>query len=209
MSARLLVGGLELERAVIAFLVFHPQFDGMNVSWSRDTGKAERNTVTWPDILHAPSPVFHMQRTGTEGMRYPLADPGVLLPVPMLEQLRSQGLTDYRAFFQPFGSAVDLRLWPDLPSGRAVREGISVSFATTRADGFGEDERTTLRALASPFDCPGQGGSRAGDGGDPSRHISRGDLGPERDAPGGATRPRSGHPRRYLVQRSARFDRPG
>ena len=71
--------------------------------------------------------------------------PGVLLPVPMLEQLRSQGLTDYRAFFQPFGSAVDPRLWPDLPSGRAVREGISVSFATTRADGVGEDERTTLR----------------------------------------------------------------
>ena len=34
LSARLLVGGLELERAVIAFLVFHPQFDGMNVSWS-------------------------------------------------------------------------------------------------------------------------------------------------------------------------------
>jgi adenylate cyclase len=69
----------------------------------------------------------------------------------MLEQLRSQGLTDYRAFFQPFGSAVDPRLWPDLPSGRAVREGISVSFAATRADGFGEDERTTLRALASPL----------------------------------------------------------
>ena len=66
---------------------------------------------------------FHMQRTGTEGMRYALADPGVLLPVPMLEQIWSQGLTDYRAFFQPFGSAVDPRLWPDLPSGRAVREG--------------------------------------------------------------------------------------
>src|SRR3954447_5553795 len=49
------------------------------------------------------------------------------------------------------------------------------------------------------FDRRGQGGGRIGDGRDPSRHISRGDLGPERVAPGGPTRPRSGHPRRYVI----------
>ena len=144
MSARLLVGGLELERAAIAFLVFHPQFDGMNVLWSRDTGKAERNTVTWPDILHAPSLSSTCNAPGP-GNALRFGRPRVLLPVPMLEQIWSQGLTDYRAFFQPFGSAVDPRLWPDLPSGRAVREGMLFSFAAARA-GAGS-ERTSGRPV--------------------------------------------------------------
>ncbi len=57
LCARLLAGGLDLERAVVAFLVFHPQFDGIDFSWARDTGRAERQTVTRADIVRvAPSP---------------------------------------------------------------------------------------------------------------------------------------------------------
>ncbi|MDF2810803.1 MAG: hypothetical protein K0S56_1834, partial [Microvirga sp.] len=42
--------GLDLDRAVVAYLVFHPQFDGMTFTWSRDTGRAERQAATQPDI---------------------------------------------------------------------------------------------------------------------------------------------------------------
>jgi hypothetical protein len=34
LCARLLAGGLDLERAVVGFLVFHPQFDAINFSWA-------------------------------------------------------------------------------------------------------------------------------------------------------------------------------
>src|SRR3712207_5436496 len=138
LGARLLAGGLDLERAVVGFLVFHPQFDGINFSWDRHAGGAERHAVTRAEILRSsPSPFFHMQCTGTEELRYRLdgAAAGAPLPFSMLEQLRDRGLTDYLAFFQPFGGAADPRIWPELPEGVVVRDGITGSFATARAGG--------------------------------------------------------------------------
>ena len=42
LCAQFLAGGLDLDRAVVAYLAFHPQFDGMTFTWTRDTGRAER-----------------------------------------------------------------------------------------------------------------------------------------------------------------------
>lgn len=152
LCARLLAGGLDLERAVVGFLVFHPQFDGINFSWDRQAGGVERHAVTRAYILRSsPSPFFHMQCTGSEELRYRLEDAAGPLPFPMLEQLRDRGLTDYLAFFQPFGGAADPRVWPELPQGIVVRDGITGSFATARAGGFGEDGLAALRALVLPL----------------------------------------------------------
>ena len=92
-----------------------------------------------------------MQCTGTEELRYRLDDAAGPLPFPMLKQLRDRGLTDYLAFFQPFGGAADPRVWPELPEGIVVRDGITGSFATARAGGFGEDGLAALRALVLPL----------------------------------------------------------
>jgi adenylate cyclase len=144
--------GLDLERAVVGFLVFHPQFDGINFAWDRQVGRAERHAVTRAHILRSsPSPFFHMQCTGIEELRYRLNDAADPLPFPMLEQLRGRGFTDYLAFFQPFGGAADPRVWPELPEGVVVRDGITASFATARAGGFGEDGLAALRALVLPL----------------------------------------------------------
>ncbi|WP_119462855.1 adenylate/guanylate cyclase domain-containing protein [Rhodospirillaceae bacterium SYSU D60014] len=152
LCARLVAGDLDLERAIVAFMVFHPQFDAINFAWSRDTGRAERHTVTWQLILRStPSPFAHMHGTGTEELRYRLEDGEAKLPFPILEQLQSRGLTDYFAFFQPFGGSVDPQFWPDLPSGVTIREGITGSFATARAGGFHRDELAALRVLAPPL----------------------------------------------------------
>ncbi len=149
---QLLAGGLGLERAVVGFLVFHPQFDGINFSWDRQAGGAERHAVTRAHILRSsPSPFFHMQCTGTEELHYRLDDAAAPLPFPMLEQLRDRGFTDYLAFFQPFGGAADPRVWPELPEGVVVRDGITGSFATARAGGFGEDGLAALRVLVLPL----------------------------------------------------------
>src|SRR5215212_7001142 len=146
LCAEALALGLELDRAVVAYLVFHPQFDGMTFTWTRDTGQAERQAATQPDIRRLPSPFLHMQTTGTEELRYRLDDGGSSLPFPLLIHLRSLGFTDYFAFFLPFGTAADPTLWPDLPAGTIMRAGVTGSFSTRR-DGFTERELDVLRML--------------------------------------------------------------
>jgi adenylate cyclase len=143
--------GLELDRAVVAYLVFHPQFDGMTFTWTRDTGRAERQAATQPDIRRLPSPFLHMQTTGTEELRYRLEDGGEPLPFPLLGHLRNLGFTDYFAFFQPFGSSADPTLWPDMPPGTVMLAGVTGSFSTARSGGFTECELEVLRMLISPF----------------------------------------------------------
>jgi adenylate cyclase len=143
--------GLALDRAVVAYLVFHPQFDGMTFTWTRNTGRAERQAATQPDIRRLPSPFLHMQTTGTEELRYRLDHHDGLLPFPLLDHLRSLGFTDYLAFFQPFGSSADPTLWPDMPPGTLMRAGVTSSFSTARRDGFAERELDVLRMLVSPF----------------------------------------------------------
>jgi adenylate cyclase len=130
--------------------VFHPQFDGMTFTWTRETGRAERQAATQPDIRRLPSPFLHMQTTGTEELRYRLDDGGQPLQFPLLNHLRSLGFTDYFAFFRPFGSSADPTLWPDLPPGTVMRAGVTGSFSTRR-DGFTERELDVLRALVLPF----------------------------------------------------------
>ncbi|WP_201863396.1 adenylate/guanylate cyclase domain-containing protein [Microvirga soli] len=143
--------GLDLDRAVVAYLVLHPQFDGMTFTWTRETGRAERQAATQPDIRRLPSPFLHMQTTGTEELRYQLNDGGEPLPFPLLSHLRSLGFTDYLAFFQPSGSSADPTLWPDLAPGTVMRAGVTGSFSTARRDGFTECELEVLRALVLPF----------------------------------------------------------
>ncbi|WP_147022969.1 adenylate/guanylate cyclase domain-containing protein [Microvirga aerophila] len=142
---------LDLDRAVVAYLVFHPQFDGMTFTWTRDTGQAERQAATQPDIRRLPSPFLHMQTTGIEELRYRLDDRGEPLPFPLLSHLRSLGFTDYLAFFQPFGTSADPGLWPDMPPGTVMRAGVTGSFSTARRNGFTERELDVLRTLVAPF----------------------------------------------------------
>jgi adenylate cyclase len=125
--------GIDLDRAVVAYLVFHPQFDGMTFTWIRNTGRAERQAATQPDIRRMPSPFLHMQTTGTEELRYRLDDQGNSLPFPLLGHLRSSGFTDYLAFFQPFGTSADPGLWPDLPPGTVMRPGMCSAATAARS----------------------------------------------------------------------------
>jgi adenylate cyclase len=147
----LLAAGIDLDRSVVGYLVFHPQFDGMNFTWIRSSRRAERQAVVRTDILRLPSPFLTMQATGTREMRYRLDDPGLELPFPFLDRLRSLGFKDYFAFFEPFGTHADRTVWPDLPDGLIMHEGVTGSFGATREGGFAESDIALLRDLAAPL----------------------------------------------------------
>lgn len=148
---QLLNAGINLDRSVVGYLVFHPQFDGMNFTWTRSTRTAERQAVVRIDILRLPSPFLNMQATGTREMRYRLNDPNVVLPFPFLDRLRSLGYKDYFAFFEPFGTYADRTVWPDLPDGLIMHEGVTGSFGTTREGGFNRSDIALFRDLAVPI----------------------------------------------------------
>jgi adenylate cyclase len=152
LCARLLASRINLARAVIGYYVFHPQFDGMTFTWTRDTGRVEHEAATRELIQQrSPSPFFHMQTTGVEELRYRLDGADGPLPFPLLDHLRSQGFTDYLAFFQPFGTSANPAFWPHLPADAMMREGITSSFSTSRAGGFGQREVMVLKALVLPI----------------------------------------------------------
>lgn len=148
---RLLDAGFELERAVVGYLVFHPQFEGMNFTWQRGQGAAQRASAILADILRIPSPFLELQLRGIQEMRYRLEDRDAKLPYPFLEGLRTGGFTDYFAFFRPFGTYADRTIWPDMPMEMKLQEGVTGSFSTIRPGGFTERELTLLRRLVPPL----------------------------------------------------------
>ncbi|MBS3652264.1 adenylate/guanylate cyclase domain-containing protein [Pseudaminobacter sp. 19-2017] len=151
LSEQLLTAGIDLDRSVLAYLVFHPQFDGMHFTWTRSTRRAQRQAVIRTDILRVPSPFLKMQATGTREMRYRLDDPDVVLPFPFLDRLRSLGYKDYFAFFEPFGTYADRTVWPDLPDGLIMHEGVTGSYGTTREGGFNQSDIARFRDLSVPI----------------------------------------------------------
>jgi adenylate cyclase len=146
--SRLLTGGLALERVAVGALVFHPQFDAMDFVWSREAARAERQAAKWRDIIRTPSPFLHLIETGGEELRVRLSEEPAL-PFPVLHRLKREGVSDYIAFRAPFGRPPDPRLWPGLPLNAA--EGIALSFATVRPEGFLEEELAVLRRLVAPL----------------------------------------------------------
>ena len=150
LCARLCDIGIEIDRAVVGYLVFHPQFDGMNCTWTRDRGKAEHQAVIMRDILKMPSPFLDMQASEIREMRFHL-EGGGSFPYPFLESIHAQSFTDYFAFFGPFGTYVDHTISPDIPKGMRMYEGVTGSFATKQRGGFEPSAFELLRSLAQPI----------------------------------------------------------
>ena len=160
--------GVDFERAVVAYLVFHPQFEGMNFTWQRGKGSAERASATLADILRVPSPFLELQLRGIQEMRYELDKPRAKLPYAFLEQLQRQGFTDYFALFQPFGTFADRTIWPDMPPGMKLQEGVTGSLGTKRPGDFTKcrawntaNPRTASVSSCSGWCCTGNGRNSA------------------------------------------------
>ena len=66
---RLIRAGSEIQRAVVGSLVFHPQYDAINFTWTPDTVEVERHPIRRTDILQCPTPFFHLHSTGNTELR--------------------------------------------------------------------------------------------------------------------------------------------
>lgn len=135
---RLLASDIPLGRAHLGYQTLHPLFRSVGLIWRPGE---PLNTDEYP---HGPrgigafrrGPHHYLIRTGLPMLRRRLDDGDPSADFPVVRQLRSEGFTDYLAWFIPFA---DVR---GMDPERA--DGLIGSWATRRRGGFSDAE---LRAL--------------------------------------------------------------
>lgn len=131
---RLAATGLPLKRINISLSILHPLYRAMGFTWRRGEGlKVEGYRHVEPgqeeDDGLRKSPYYQLINNGLEHMRRRI-DVDCEAEFPIFEDFKKEGITDYLAFFLPFGE----------DSG----QGIVGSWSTDRAGGFNESEIAAL-----------------------------------------------------------------
>ncbi|MBD8907902.1 adenylate/guanylate cyclase domain-containing protein [Methylorubrum zatmanii] len=128
--------GCPLWRFSAAVPVIDPLFRGVSLAWRRGQGMALFTTVHGPEgeSDFSLSPVGWLMAQERITVRWRLDRPGTYPDLPLLAELRGAGVTDYQLHLAA------------LAPGTAM-EGVGISFATDRAGGFTEHERTALAGL--------------------------------------------------------------
>lgn len=131
---RLAATGLPLKRINISLSILHPLYRAMGFTWRRGEGlKVEGYRHVEPgeteDDGLLKSPYYQLINNGLEHMRRRI-DVDCAAEFPIFEDFKKEGITDYLAFFLPFGEN----------SG----QGIVGSWSTDRAGGFNESEIAAL-----------------------------------------------------------------
>src|SRR5262245_46757106 len=97
---RCAAAGLALERGTAIMDTLHPLYEGRVFNWRRD-GQLERAVVEYQSSLEGEaaeswrkSPFHHLLESGRSEMRFRLAR-GETTDFPVLEELRTDGQTDY------------------------------------------------------------------------------------------------------------------
>lgn len=129
--------GVSLHRVAVFVRTLHPNVAGRGFFWRADRGDVEVDNAEhgwFGSEEHLKSPIYAVWTRNAE-IRRRLADPACPLDYPVLEDLRTEGVTDYLA--------VPLRF---------LNGDIHVaSFATRRPGGFTEGDIAALRRLIPPF----------------------------------------------------------
>ncbi|HTN98438.1 MAG TPA: adenylate/guanylate cyclase domain-containing protein [Nordella sp.] len=131
---RLAATGVPLKRINISLSILHPLYRAMGFTWRRGEGlKVEGYRHVEPgqekDDQLAKSPYYQLINNGLEHMRRRIDVDGTP-EFPIFEDFKKEGITDYLAFFLPFGE----------DSG----QGIVGSWSTDRPGGFNESEISAL-----------------------------------------------------------------
>lgn len=131
---RLAATGVPLKRINISLSILHPLYRAMGFTWRRGEGlKVEGYRHVEPgqekDDQLIKSPYYQLINNGLEHMRRRI-DVDCTPEFPIFEDFKKEGITDYLAFFLPFGE----------DSG----QGIVGSWSTDRAGGFNESEISAL-----------------------------------------------------------------
>ena len=126
LADRMVEAGIALTRMRATIRTLHPQVIGVNYTWFRATGEvqeyqAPHSIVQTDQFLMSPYAAIFQ---GAGGMRRRLDLPGEKLDYPILEDLRSEGMTDYCAMPLVFsdGTINAITFAADRPGGFTTRE---------------------------------------------------------------------------------------
>ncbi|MGE3934425.1 MAG: adenylate/guanylate cyclase domain-containing protein, partial [Rhodospirillaceae bacterium] len=134
---RLVAAGIPLWRVNLAFTTLHPLVSAISVTWHRDVGlsvdgieHSRDESPAW-----AISPYKHVIENGLPYLRRRLVGDDAQFDFPILTELRQKGATEYLAIATRFRPAA---------SERRFSDGIVVSWATDRGDGFNEQDLKSI-----------------------------------------------------------------
>lgn len=145
MVARLVAGGLPIDRVMVGFKTLHPLYEGVTYIWSKEEGGVERsyhlgvreNNPDW-----ASSPMKWMIDHEVPFLRRHLIGPGAIIDFPVLADFRERGGTDYLALVSPFVTDRDSELGNNQ---------IFMTYLTRRPSGFTDEDLAVLSAIQRRF----------------------------------------------------------
>ena len=140
---RLVASGVPIDRMNVGFRILHPLFDGMSITWTRETG-AEVFYAALVDKEGSEfrvSPFYVMLSDGSREWRLRL-DRDDIERFPLLMQLREKGFIDYLALIVAFGGA---ELHPQ------SLDGLATSWSTRSPQGFNDSDVAAMRAVLTPL----------------------------------------------------------
>jgi adenylate cyclase len=140
---RLVASGVPIDRMNVGFRILHPLFDGMSITWTRETG-AEVFYAALVDKEGSEfrvSPFYGMLSDGSREWRLRL-DRDDIERFPLLMQLREKGFIDYLALIVAFGGA---ELHPQ------SLDGLATSWSTRSPQGFNDSDVGAMRAVLTPL----------------------------------------------------------
>ena len=140
---RLVASGVPIDRMNVGFRILHPLFDGMSITWTRETG-AEVSYAALVDKEGSDfrlSPFYVMLSDGSREWRLRL-DHDDIERFPLLMQLKEKGFTDYLALIVAFGGA---ELHPQ------SLDGLATSWSTRSPQGFSASDVAAMRNVLAPL----------------------------------------------------------
>jgi len=141
---RLVRSGVPIDRMNVGFRILHPLFDGMSITWTRETG-AEVFYAALVDQDGSEfrlSPFYVMLSQGTREWRLRLDRDPAAGNFPILADLATKGFTDYLALIVAFGGA---ELHPQ------SLDGLATSWSTRSPQGFSDKDVAAMRAVLTPL----------------------------------------------------------
>jgi adenylate cyclase len=141
---RLLAAGVPIDRMNVGFRILHPLFDGMSITWIRESG-AEVNYAALVDQEGSDfrlSPFYYMLSEHEREWRLRLDHDPAVERFPLLMQLKAKGFTDYLALIVAFGGAT---LHPQ------SYDGVATSWSTRAPQGFSAADIAAMRGVLGPL----------------------------------------------------------
>jgi len=150
---RLNEAGLRVERMFVGMNTLHPMVRARSLIWNSGEGIARQFEFAHADIDSAQiqeSPFAAMLRDGIAELRQPLDRADVLPGIPVFDELRGAGMTEWRGWVLPFGELTP-QVGSPTEADHAERLWLVFSAATDRPGGFSDQGVALLREVLPVF----------------------------------------------------------